>query len=102
MTCATIPKVIEMTTTTPSVDQKRPRVSAHDRPMARKTGARSRMMTDGTRKSLGVSHRYSGISAMRARMPTRMPTHTTAIASSATMPASRPTASTVAVSTRAL
>ncbi len=102
MICATTPKTTEMITTTPSVDQKRPRVSCHDRAIARKTGARSRMITEGTRNSLGVNQRYSGMSARKNSTPTSAPTQVAAMTSSATIPARTPTSSTTAPTVSAL
>ncbi len=52
MTCATNPNAREMMTITPNVDQKRRRVSTQDRAMARRMPTPSRIIAEGTRKSL--------------------------------------------------
>ncbi len=102
MICATMLNATEMITTTPRVDQKRPRVRRHDRPIARNTGDRSRMMTDGTKNSFAASQRDTTISPSTARTPSRMPSHSTDMTSRATIAPSAPRATTVAASKSAL
>ena len=53
----------------PSVDQKRPRVSLQERPIAMPIVARSRMIAAGTRKSFVDSHSTIGRNARTSSTP---------------------------------
>ncbi|WP_238439555.1 hypothetical protein [Microbacterium sp. JZ31] len=60
------PMITEMRIMTPNVGQKRPRVSTHERAIARNGPVCSSTMAAGTRKSLVPSHAHSGKSRIRA------------------------------------
>ena len=63
ITCATTLKVTEITRMTPSATQKRPRMSRHERAIAWRMVARSRMIAAGASSSFVESHHTSGIAA---------------------------------------
>ena len=67
-TCAIAPKVSEIRTMTPSAGQNRPRISVHDRAIAPRMVACSRMIAAGTSRSFVVSQSVSGMAARTARI----------------------------------
>ncbi len=67
-TWAIAPNTSEMTTMMPRAGQNRPRMSVHERPIASRIVACSRMIAAGTSSSLVVSQSVSGIAARITRI----------------------------------
>ena len=68
MTCAIPPNTSEMTTMMPSAGQKRPRMRVHERPIASRIVACSRMIAAGTSRSFVVIQSVTGIAARMTRI----------------------------------